>query len=432
MPTEQPPKLPLPKDWSATVKSAILHVFSLARMTFTAAAGCSRSRAESLEFEVAMLREDVRIKDVRFARANAHKRLQYDGVERLAILELRSIRGWSVAATAKRMLVSEGTISSWLKRRDDNEFVSLLEPVNKFPDFVRYLVQRFKTLCPHFGKVKIAEVLARAGLHLAPTTVGQILKEKPHPEPTSINVNSDSKSIHANEPNHVWHTDLTVVPITGFTVPWLPFSLHQVHPYCWWVAVVMDHFSRRIMGFAVSDKQPMSVQVRSLLGRAIHDAGTAPKHLVCDCGGQFDCDGFKDWAKRKAINLRFGAVGLHGSLAVVERLIKTLKYDGFFLLACIPSVREAFRQEATSLAFWYNEHRPHMTLNGKTPNEVYFNRDAANEQPRFEPRQKWPRGSPCAKPHAPVNGEPGVRLSLDVTYYEGRKHLPIVSLTKAA
>ena len=183
MPASQP-KLPLPKSWSTTIKSAILHVFSLARMTFTAAAVSAKSRIESLELEVAMLREELRIKDARFARLNAHKRPQYNGVERLAILELRSIRGWSVAMTAKRMLVSEGTISSWLKRRDDNDFVSLREPVNKFPDFVRYLVQRLKTLCPMLGKVKIAEVLARAGLHLAPTTVGRILKEKPHPEPS--------------------------------------------------------------------------------------------------------------------------------------------------------------------------------------------------------------------------------------------------------
>ncbi|MDR2408227.1 MAG: integrase core domain-containing protein [Bacteroidales bacterium] len=33
----------------------------------------------------------------------------------------------------------------------------------------------------------------------------------------------------------------------------------------------------------------------------------------------------------------------------------------------------------TKLFFdWYNEHRPHTTLNGKTPNEVYYHRHAAN------------------------------------------------------
>jgi len=52
-------------------------------------------------------------------------------------------------------------------------------PVNKFPDFVRHIVCRLKVLCPSLGKVKLAQVLARAGLHLCATTVGRMLKAKP-------------------------------------------------------------------------------------------------------------------------------------------------------------------------------------------------------------------------------------------------------------
>ena len=37
--------------------------------------------------------------------------------------------------------------------------------------FVAYLVRRLKPLCPGLGKVKIVQILARAGLHLAPTAV---------------------------------------------------------------------------------------------------------------------------------------------------------------------------------------------------------------------------------------------------------------------
>ena len=54
-------------------------------------------------------------------------------------------------------------------------------PVNKFPDFVRYLVQRLKTLCPTMGKSKIAQTLARAGLHLGTTTVARMLKAEALP-----------------------------------------------------------------------------------------------------------------------------------------------------------------------------------------------------------------------------------------------------------
>ncbi len=50
------------------------------------------------------------------------------------------------------------------------------EPVNKFPEFVAYLVRYFKRTCPTLGKAKIAQMLARAGLHLGATTVGRMLK----------------------------------------------------------------------------------------------------------------------------------------------------------------------------------------------------------------------------------------------------------------
>jgi hypothetical protein len=56
-----------------------------------------------------------------------------------------------------------------VKRIDEkgtDALLQLCEPANKFPDFVRYIVQRLKTLSPSMGKVKIAETLCRAGLHL--------------------------------------------------------------------------------------------------------------------------------------------------------------------------------------------------------------------------------------------------------------------------
>ena len=75
-----------------------------------------------------------------------------------------------------------------MKRVDEqgpHALVQLREPVNKFPEFVRYVVQRLKALCPMMGKVKIAQTLARASLHLGPTTVGRMLKENPVPQPAT-------------------------------------------------------------------------------------------------------------------------------------------------------------------------------------------------------------------------------------------------------
>ena len=81
---------------------------------------------------------------------------------------------------------------------------------------------------------------------------------------------------------------------------------------------------------------------------------------------------------------------------------------------------------------WYNEHRPSQALSGRTPNEVYFDRAPANERPRYEPRRKWPRKSPCAAPRAKVKGRRGMRLELALSFLEGRKHLPVVEIRPAA
>ena len=367
-----------------------------------------------------------------------HRRPQYPPVERMAILELKTARGWSLEQTAKAFFVTAATISSWMKRLDEDgpdALVQTREAVNRFPDFVRYVVQRLKTLCPTMGKVKIAESLARAGLHLGSTSVGRMLKEKHRrlEPPDDSDEPVTERVVTAKYANHVWHVDLTTVPTgAGFWTSWLPFALPQCWPFCWWVAVVIDHFSRRVMGLAAFKSQPTSEEVRGFLGRAIAKAKKAPRHIICDRGRQFDCDGFRDWCRRKGIKRpRYGAVGKHGSISVVERFILTMKC----LLGRLPLVsyrRDAFRQELDAIAAWYNQHRPHEWLGGRTPDEVYNGRFPANRRPRFEPRSHWLRSSPCARPWALVRGSPGAKLKLDVSFYAGRKHLPIVTLRRVA
>ena len=241
-----------------------------------------------------------------------------------------------------------------------------------------------------------------------------------------------SRVVTARYPNHLWHLGLTTVPTTaGFTVPWLPFALPQHWPFCWWIAVIVDHFSRRVMGLAVFDKRPTSVQVRMCLGRIISKARKAPRYIICDKGPQFWCEGFKACCRDRGIRPRFGAVGRHGSIAVVERFIRSMKTECTRRIL-IPMRRETFRKELCLYAEWYNEHRPHQTLDSRTPNEVYFDRPPANEAPRLELRPRWPKGSPCASPQAPPLGEPGVEVQLVVSHHGGRKHLPIIQLKQVA
>ena len=83
-------------------------------------------------------------------------------------------------------------------------------------------------------------------------------------------------------------------------------------------------------------------------------------------------------------------------------------------------------------AAWFNEERPHEALGGRTPNEVYHRRVAANTKPRLEPRAKWPRKSKCAAPQARIRGPCGVRSELAMQFEANRSHLPIIRLKATA
>jgi hypothetical protein len=197
-----------------------------------------RAERDRSQEDGSLLREEMRIKDARMASLPPHRRPYYAPADRLAILEVRAARGWSLEKTAEMFLECPKTVGSWIKRLEEDgsdALVQLPTPVNKFPDFVRYTVQRLQTLCLTLGKKKLAEVLARAGLHLGTTTIGRIRQEKPimPPSPQSQEPKPSGRTVTAKRPNHVWHVDLTIVPTEmGFWCPWSPLAWPQCWPFC--------------------------------------------------------------------------------------------------------------------------------------------------------------------------------------------------------
>jgi transposase InsO family protein len=439
MPSEH--SIPLPGGWAKHVKASLLHAISLAAMALTVARSRrARSRLETelerADNEIALLKEELAIKDARWVRVSTRRRPHFTPVQRMRILQVKAARGWSREQAADAFMIDEQTLRSWSRRVDEEgegALTRISEPVNKFPDFVRYLVKQLKALLPTMGKARIAQVLARAGLHLGVTTVGRMLRETdPIPEEMATLDAVEKRVVTARRPGEVWHIDLTTVPTgTGFWVPWIPFALPQSWPFCWWVAVVIDHFSRAVVGFALFRNYPKSGDIQSFLDRAIRNTDYPPNYIITDKGRQFWCDSFKRWCHRRDIRPRFGAAGKQGSIAIVERFIRSMKNECTRHIL-IPLQLEAMRHELGSYATWYNEHRPSQALDGQTPWEVYAGVRPANLEPRFEPRKNWPATGPCASPQAAIRGRRGTELTLVVGYVDGRRHLPIVEFRKVA
>ena len=115
------PRIPLPKGWTASVKSAVLHVISLAQFatvyTRSWAADSSNARVRltaevgRLKDELALRNEQERIKDARMTSIPPHRRPNYRPQDRMAILQVKATRGWSLERTAKAFLITAATLA---------------------------------------------------------------------------------------------------------------------------------------------------------------------------------------------------------------------------------------------------------------------------------------------------------------------------------
>jgi transposase InsO family protein len=170
-----------------------------------------------------------------------------------------------------------------------------------------------------------------------------------------------------------------------------------------------------VVGFSVFCKQPTGQQVSEMLDRAVERVSRAPKYTVTDQGPQFWSE-YLTWCERHGIKPRYGAVGEHGSLAVIERFFLTLKTEAMRVIM-VPFGLGAMRAELVAFVEWYDAHRPHQSFGGRTPAEVY------------EGRKRADKG---AGNRAATRLTSGKRLALRVSYVDGRKHLPTVELRATA
>ena len=167
-----------------------------------------------------------------------------------------------------------------------------------------------------------------------------------------------------------------------------------------------------------------------MLDRAVNAAGQAPEYTVSDQGSQFQSE-YLDWCDEHDVRSRFGAVGKKGSIALVERFIRTMKAEGLRRIL-VPFNLPEMNRELALFARWYNVHRPHRALDGATPAEVRDGRRPAHKALGYETRPRHPPRGKVAQRRGVEHVERAVGLKLVVDYVEGRKHLPIVQLKSAA
>jgi len=153
--------------------------------------------------------------------------------------------------------------------------------------------------------------------------------------------------------NQVWAMDMTYIPMArGFV----------------YLSVVMDWASRKVLAWRLSNTMTSDAPVAAL-EEAIARYG-APQIMNTDQGSQFTSADFIGVLESNQIQISMDGKGCWRDNVFVERLWRSIKYENVYLHA-YATVSDAKAGIGKYLTF-FNEKRPHSSLDGQVPDTVYF------------------------------------------------------------
>ena len=132
---------------------------------------------------------------------------------------------------------------------------------------------------------------------------------------------------------------------------------------------MLDWASRRVLAGQLSNTLTIDFCLK-----AVQEALTrygAPDIFNTDQGGQCTSQECTGLLTHHGIQISMDGKGCWRDNVFVERLWKSLKYEEVYLHA-YDTVGAAHQGLERYLTF-YNQTRPHQALDGKTPDQVYFN-----------------------------------------------------------
>jgi putative transposase len=161
-------------------------------------------------------------------------------------------------------------------------------------------------------------------------------------------------------PNQVWAADITYIPMRrGFL----------------YLFAVLDWASRRVLAWRLSNTLTTDFCLDTVQEAITHYG--APEIFNTDQGCQFTSHEFTGLLTQHGIQISMDGKGCWRDNVFVERLWRSIKYEEVYLHA-YDTVEAAHQGLARYLTF-YNQTRPHQTLDGQTPDRVYYDHLTARQ-----------------------------------------------------
>jgi putative transposase len=259
----------------------------------------------------------------------------------------------SVSDLCRLLGVARSTYYYELGAEESDENLELMEQIDRL-----YLAH------PENGSQMMVKVLKRRGVLVNLNRIQRLMQLMgirslcPQPKTTTPNKAHPVfpyllRNMVIDRPNQVWAIDITYVPFKkGF----------------WYLVAIMDWHSRKVLTWRLSNTMTTDFCVA-----ALHEALALygpPDIFNSDQSSQFTSEDFTKVLKDAEVAISMDGVGRAIDNVFIERLWRTLKYDHIYLNPAENGI--ACRAGIATYLRYYNEERPHSSLNDRTPDEVYY------------------------------------------------------------
>jgi putative transposase len=229
---------------------------------------------------------------------------------------------------------------------------------------IKHTIDRIYTDNPAYGSRRIAVLLERDhNLVVNRKAVQRHMREMGiaglSPGPTLSRRNPAHavypyllRGVTASSPNHIWAIDITYIPLRG---SWM------------YLVAVLDLYARYVVSWALDDtlEQPFVVEA---VTRALAQA--TPRIWNSDQGSHFTSPQYTQLVEAAGVKISMDGRGRALDNIFIERFWRTVKYEDIYLqdYETPRAVRSGLRHYFSK----YNDDRPHMALDYRTPAAVYF------------------------------------------------------------
>ena len=225
-------------------------------------------------------------------------------------------------------------------------------------------IDRLHLELPYAGSRMLRDLLAQDGIKVGRKHVATLMKrmgiEALYRKPKTTKKHPQHRvypyllrGLNINRPNQVFAMDITYIPMArGFV----------------YLVAVLDWTSRKVLSWRVSITMDVHFCLEAL-EEAINVHGV-PEIVNTDQGSQFTSQAFTGLLKQHGIRISMDGKGAWRDNVFIERLWRSVKYEEVYLHA-YDTVSDS-RAGIGRYFNLYNRRRPHSSLKGKTPDQVYY------------------------------------------------------------